>query len=170
MYKDFSFIVNPASNSPLLEGCQPIADGVSKKYTTKTIVVKNNVLNPTPITELPYNPNLKSRAKDLRKARNLPEVLFWMQVTKSRFHAIDFDRQRVIGNYIVDFYIKQFGLVIEIDGLSHDNKKEYDDIREEYLISLGLKVYRIKVIEIMRHMGKVLTKLEDYLIENYSSK
>jgi very-short-patch-repair endonuclease len=165
MKKDSSLIVDPASSSPLVEGCPQ--GGVSKKYEAKNIIINGIILKPTPITELPYNPNLKVRAKDLRKARNLPEVLFWMQVTKSRFHAIDFDRQRVIGNYIVDFYIKQFGLVIEIDGSSHDNKKEYDDVREEYLISLGLKVYRIKVIEVMKYLDKVKSRLEEYLIENY---
>ena len=56
---------------------------------------------------LPANPNLKTRARALRQARNLSEVLFWIQVTKGGFHKIDFDRQKVIGNYIVDFYVKK---------------------------------------------------------------
>lgn len=51
------------------------------------------------------------------------------------FWKIDFDRQRIIGNYIVDFYVKTLGLVIEIDGSSHENKEEYDQKREEKSIS-----------------------------------
>ena len=90
-----------------------------------------------------------------------------MQVTKKRFHKIDFDRQRVIGPYIVDFYIKQLSLIIEIDGSSHDNKQVYDKRREDYLISLGLKVYRISVSDIMKKMEFVIMGLEEYLIKEY---
>ena len=133
----------------------------------KVLKVHNTIINPTPVTTLPYNSQLKPRAKELRQARNLPEVLFWMQVTKGGFHKIDFDRQRIIGNYIVDFYIKQLGLVIEIDGSSHDSKIDYDKIREDYLIALGLKVYRIKVNDVMNNMALVMVALEDYIIENY---
>ena len=103
----------------------------------------------------------------MRQAENLSEVLFWMQVTKNQFYKIDFDRQRIIGNYIVDFYVKNLGLVIEIDGPSHDTKEEYDKVREEYLVSLGLKVYRIPVIEVLQNMKTVMRNLEDYIIENY---
>ncbi|RRD74109.1 DUF559 domain-containing protein, partial [Tannerella forsythia] len=55
------------------------------------------------IGRLPVNGRLAPRAKALRKAGILSEILFWKQVHKGRFHGIDFDRQRVIGNYIVDF-------------------------------------------------------------------
>lgn len=134
----------------------------------KVLKIKGTFLKPNPITDLPYNPQLKIRARELRQAENLPEVLFWLQVTKGRFYKIDFDRQRVIGNFIVDFYIKQLGLVIEIDGSSHDNKIEYDKAREEYLISFGLKIHRIQVVDIMRNMPRVLNVLENYIIQNYS--
>lgn len=80
----------------------------------KILKIKSTILKTNPITELPYNPHLKLRARELRQAENLPEVLFWMQVTKGRFYKIDFDRQRVIGNFIVDFYIKQLGGHINI--------------------------------------------------------
>ena len=143
----------------------------TKEFTKyKELSINNIILKPTPISELPYNINLKQRAKELRQARNLPEVLFWMQVTKGRFHKIDFDRQRIIGNYIVDFYVKQFGLVVEIDGSSHDNKIEYDKTREDYLISLGLKLYKIKVDAIMTDISVVMNLLEEYVLENYSKQ
>ncbi|MET4083474.1 very-short-patch-repair endonuclease [Pedobacter sp. UYP30] len=125
------------------------------------------VLKLNSITNLPYQPRLKERAKALRRAENLPEVLFWTEVIKKRFHKIDFDRQRIIGNYIVDFYIRALGLIIEIDGASHDDKEVYDKIREEYLISLGLKVYRISVDDVMRNMDLVVMELEEYLFKEY---
>ena len=133
----------------------------------KPLYIRGVLLKEHPVHELPYNPSLKQDATKLRKARNLPEVLFWMQVTKSRFHNIDFDRQRVIGNFIVDFYIKRLGLVIEIDGSGHDNKEDYDKARDEYLGSLGLNIYRIKAIHIMQRMPLVMGALEEYMTREY---
>jgi len=87
---------------------------------------------------LPYNSHLKLRSCNLKKAGNYPEVVFWQQLHKSKFYDIDFDRQRIIGNYIVDFYVKTLGLIIEIDGASHNDKDVYDEKRELYLRSFGL--------------------------------
>ncbi|MFN0291610.1 MULTISPECIES: endonuclease domain-containing protein [Pedobacter] len=131
------------------------------------ISINDYLIKSSPKPNLPYNPKLKERAKALRYAENLPEVLFWMQVSKKRFHGLDFDRQRIIGNYIVDFYVKQLGLVIEIDGKSHDFSGSYDEQREKYLTSLGLKVYRITVNDILKRMVFVLTGLENYIVQNY---
>jgi len=124
----------------------------SKEKNHCGLFINNIPIICNPILQLPYQPRLKERARALRQARNLPEVLFWMQVSKRKFHCIDFDRQRVIGNYIVDFYVKKLGLVIEIDGDSHNNKVNYDMIRERYLASLGLRIYRITVYDVMRDM------------------
>lgn len=100
----------------------------------------------------------------------MSEVLFWMQVTKGGFHKIDFDRQKVIGNYVVDFYVKRLRLVIEIDGSSHIGKEDYDAERERFLISLGLKMYRISVFNILRSMHVVIENLENFIVENYGVK
>ncbi|RDI55003.1 endonuclease domain-containing protein [Flavobacterium glaciei] len=121
------------------------------------------------IENLPYNINLKSRARALRKAGVLSEVIFWLQVHKGIFWKIDFDRQRIIGNYIVDFYVKTLGLIIEIDGSSHDNKEEYDKKREEYLISLGLKLYRISDLRIKHDLNNVMKELEEYIVLEFGS-
>ena len=183
----------PTSDSPLLEGCpqhgvsffDPQQNGTDTSTTTpvfnhpstggelstkrnKVLEINGIIVTPNPILELPYNPKLKERARALRQARNLSKVLFWKQVTKNGFHNIDFDRQRVIGNYIADFYVKQLGLVIEIDGSSHNGKKEYDATREDYLISLKLKVYRITVGGILNNIATTMIELEDYIIKHYS--
>ncbi len=119
------------------------------------------------IENLPYNTKLKSRARALRKAGVFSEVIFWLQVHKGIFWNIDFDRQRIIGNYIVDFYVKTLGLVIEIDGASHDNKEEYDQKREDYLISLGLKVYKISDLRVKHDLNNVMMELEKYIIKEF---
>jgi very-short-patch-repair endonuclease len=108
---------------------------------------------------LPYNPMLKERARELRKAGNLPEVLFWNQVKNKQFKDFDFDRQKIVGNYIVDFYCSNCNVVIEIDGSSHDDKVEYDAYRDEYLQGLGLTVIHIPVVEVMKNLGGVMEML-----------
>ncbi len=111
---------------------------------------------------------MASRAKSLRKAGNYPEVVFWQQVHKRKFWSIDFDRQRIIGNYIVDFYVKNLGLIIEIDGSSHNDKEEYDNKREQYLKSLGLKVFRTSDLKVLHDLGNLMTDLEQFIIQEYS--
>jgi len=141
-----------------------------ESYPQDKVIINDVTIYLQPIIKLPCNHALKQRARELRQARNLPEVLFWMQVTKAGFHKLDFDRQRIIGSFIVDFYVKKLGLIIEIDGSSHIGKEEYDREREDYLTSLGLKMYRIQVIDVMKRMTTVLHDLENYIIENYGEK
>lgn len=111
---------------------------------------------------LPYNPKLKERARELRKAGNLPEVLFWNQVKNKQFKGFDFDRQKIIGNYIVDFYCANCGVVVEIDGSSHNDKVEYDAERDAYLESLGLTVIHIPVNDVMKQISSVMNMLYDH--------
>lgn len=111
--------------------------------------------------ELPYNPKLKERARELRKAGNLAEVLFWMEVKNNKFLALDFHRQKIIGNYIVDFYCPELNLVIEIDGSSHNDKIEYDEKREQYLISLDLKIIHYNDVDVKKNLNGVMENLKE---------
>lgn len=124
-------------------------------------IKRNFVLN------LPYNASLKSRAKTLRKAGNFSEVVFWKEVRNKSFWNIDFDRQRIIGNYIVDFYVKALGLVVEIDGEIHNFQEEYDEKREMYLKNLGLKVFRISTTKMLFDTENVMKELEQFIITEY---
>jgi type I site-specific restriction-modification system R (restriction) subunit/very-short-patch-repair endonuclease len=138
-------------NSPPKEGWhQPAADDGVVKRTSKNYF------------SLPYNPKLKDRARELRKAGNLPEVLFWNEVKNKQFKGYDFDRQKIIGNYIVDFYCSNCQVVIEIDGSSHDDKVEYDAERDAFLESLGLTVIHIPVNDIMKQMSSVMNMLYEH--------
>ena len=145
-------------NLPLGQNIEP-KDILANINGTK--IIKNRLNN------FPQNITLKSLAKEKRQAGILSEVLFWQQVNKGGFHKIDFDRQKIIGNYIVDFYVKNLGLIIEIDGTSHDHKGQYDSEREKYFVSLGLKVYRILDWDVKRHITTVIMGLEDLIIEEF---
>lgn len=131
-------------------------------YINNIPVYKNFVQN------LPFNPALLNRAKKLRKAGVISEVVFWRQVRNKSFFGIDFDRQRIVGNYIVDFYVKTLGLIIEIDGTSHNEKDAYDTIRELYLKSLGLKVFRISEPRVMHDLDSVMRELEYFILSEFS--
>ncbi len=121
------------------------------------------------IDVLPKNKDLLSKARSRRKGYVLSEVIFWKQVRNGSFHQVDFDRQRIIGNYIVDFYIKSLGVVIEIDGSSHDFKENYDDGREQYLESLNLVVYKISDYRVKHDLLNVMKELKEFIMKNFSS-
>ncbi|OYQ43456.1 hypothetical protein CHU92_03420 [Flavobacterium cyanobacteriorum] len=120
------------------------------------------------LENLPYNPALSLRAKALRKQGIYSEVVFWQQVHKRKFYNIDFDRQRIIGNYIADFYCKSLSLIIEIDGASHNDKEIYDDKRDAYLQSLGLKLFKVTDFRVLHDLENVMSELENFIITAYS--
>lgn len=139
------------SNSPSKKGWQPQADGVvSTPRNTKKYL------------SLPYNPKLKEIAKKLRKSGNLSEVLIWNHLKSKKLLGLDFDRQKIIGNYIVDFYNPNFNVVIEIDGESHDFKGLHDQNREFYLKSLGLEIIHFNDLDIKQNTNTVIESLYAY--------
>lgn len=155
--------------SPPLEGGPTQEDGVVDNTSPQNQVVKRATHN---YKSLPYNPALKERAKELRKAGNLAEVLFWQQVRNKQFRSLDFDRQKIIGNYIVDFYNANYQIVVEIDGSSHNDKQEYDAIRQAFLEDLGLKVIRysdkevkMDVSSVMRHLHEVFQEIDQCSVQ-----
>ena len=133
-----------------LEGWQAKPDGVVPMRNT------------TRYMSLPFNPKLKERARELRKAGLLHEALLWNQIKRKSFKGLDFDRQKIIGNYIVDFFCAQKGVVIEADGSSHLGRQENDAQRDDYLESLGLTVIRISAKDILHNMEGVLAFLQNH--------
>ena len=111
---------------------------------------------------LPFNPALKDRAKALRKAGMLHEALLWNQLKRKQLNGLDFDRQKIIGNYIVDFFCAEKGVVIEADGASHIGREDVDADRDAYLNGLGLVVIRIAVRDILQNMEGVVAFLKNH--------
>ncbi len=75
----------------------------------------------------------------------------------------DFDRQRPIDNYIVDFYCKDLKLAIELDGDSHIGKEKADRIRQSRLEALGVSFLRFQNIEVKMNMRIVLKIIQDWI-------
>ena len=111
-----------------------------------------------------YNGNLISRAKELRKNSTPQENHLWYDFLRS--YPLKFQRQKVIGNYIADFYCDKAKIVIEIDGSQHyeDLNKEYDAERTRALEQFGLKVLRFSNYDINVSFDEVCEKI-DYEIK-----
>ena len=105
---------------------------------------------------------MKQKAKDLRKAGNLSEILLWIRLKNGQLDGLDFDRQKIIGDYIVDFFCPELNTVIEIDGYSHDLKVEYDEKREKFLTGLGLNVIHILDVDVKKNLQDVVKMLKDH--------
>ena len=88
------------------------------------------------------NPTLKPYAQKLRREMTKEERHLWYDFLKGL--PVTFNRQKVIGNYIADFYCASSKLIIELDGSQHYKEKgiESDKKRDEYFNSLGLVVLR----------------------------
>ena len=95
------------------------------------------------------------------------EVLFWNEVKENKLWGFDFDRQRCIDNYIVDFYCKGLMLAIEIDGMSHNYEEAYskDELRQEKLESFGIRFLRFSEAEVKYDMVNVIRALEAEALE-----
>ncbi|MBO4503510.1 MAG: DUF559 domain-containing protein [Bacteroidales bacterium] len=131
------------------------------------ITIDNIKIQELRTPDIPRNRNLLAFARKNRKGYNLAEVVFWKQVHKNMFYGIDFHRQFVIGNYIVDFYVRKLSLVVEIDGGSHNDKQEYDHKRDDFFASLGLKVFHTTDYEVLNYTDFVLNDLKQFILDNY---
>ena len=109
------------------------------------------------------NPNLKTLARELRKNMTRHERHLWYDFLKSL--PIMVHRQKVIGPYIVDFYIAEKKLVIELDGSQHYDLpgKQADAARDAYLREQGLTVLRYANSDIDRNFEGVCTDILNHL-------
>ena len=104
---------------------------------------------------IPYNKNLVSNARALRKNMTPEEKHLWYDLLK----RIPFNvrRQHNIENYIVDFYIAEKKIVIEVDGRQHlmpDNQKA-DKQRDMVLATWGICVLRYSNDSIRNNFNSV---------------
>jgi very-short-patch-repair endonuclease len=112
---------------------------------------------------LPYNPYLKPLAKKLRSTMTVPELLLWQHLKGRKMLDMDFDRQRPILNYIVDFYCKDVMLAIEVDGSSHENIQKQDAIRQQELEQMGVRLLRFTNNEVIKDINNVLRTIALWL-------
>ena len=102
-----------------------------------------------------HNPNLTQIAKKLRKNMTDEEKHLWYDFLKKLSFPVK--RQKVIGPYIVDFYISSKRTVIELDGIQHGREEQHDSdkVRDSELEKLGVKVLRYSNLQINNSFDEV---------------
>ena len=115
---------------------------------------------------IPYNPKLKELARKLRNNSTFTEIMLWNYLKGKQMRGYDFDRQRPIDNFIVDFYCKDLKLAIEVDGESHYGNEEKDARKDKRLNEFGVSVLRFDDLEVRHNLNEVLTKIEKWIDDN----
>jgi very-short-patch-repair endonuclease len=108
---------------------------------------------------IPYRKDLRAKAKELRNNSTLSEILLWNEIKNRHIDGFQFHRQVPMLDFIVDFYSHELKLVIEIDGDSHNNKVEYDNLRQQKLEAYGIKFLRFDDLEVKRNLRWVLDEI-----------
>jgi very-short-patch-repair endonuclease len=113
-----------------------------------------------------YNPKLKQYARELRKNGTLSEVLLWNKLKRKQVLGYDFGRQKPIDEYIVDFFCLDLRLAIEIDGITHTWKEQYDEVRQKKLEEFGIKFLRFTEKDIRSNLIDVVHIIEEWIKKN----
>ncbi len=105
------------------------------------------------------NKNLESKRRYLRKEATPQEIILWSKLRYKNL-GVKFQRQHSINKYIVDFYCAKKKIIIEIDGIQHEDARLYDEQRTRYFESLGFSVLRFWNNEINTNLEGVLLKIQ----------
>ena len=107
---------------------------------------------------------LRDYARKNRRNATVAEQYLWEHLRGNAL-GVDFLRQHVIGDYIVDFVSRHGGLVIEVDGGYHSEpqQQEEDEAREYNLQRMGYHVMRFANEEVLYDIDNVLEQITDYL-------
>ncbi len=109
------------------------------------------------------NSKLTANSKTLRKNMTKEERHLWYDFLKEL--PITVNRQKVIGNYIVDFYCAEYKLVIELDGSQHytDIGKSVDEQRDKFFNDNGIKVLRYSNLDINKNFEAVCADILNHI-------
>ena len=113
-----------------------------------------------------HNKNLTANAKLLRKNMTKEEKHLWYDFLKD--YPVRFLRQKVIDNYIVDFYCHSARLIIELDGSQHyeEKGKQKDEIRTSRIAERNLIVIRIPNNEVNKNFEGVCEYIDNAMKES----
>ena len=112
---------------------------------------------------LPKNKNLRLNSQSLRKNATKEERMLWYNFLKN--HRLQWNRQKVIGNYIADFYCSVAKLIVELDGSQHfeESGVEYDLQRSQYFNGLGIQVIRFSNLDVLNNFEGVCLEINKVL-------
>ena len=117
---------------------------------------------------LPENKGILPLARDLRNNATRHENHLWYDFLKN--YPVQFYRQKVILNYIVDFYCPKGKIVVELDGSQHRMAERIaaDEVRTGDLEELGLIVIRFANTAIENRFLEVCREIHESVCERYA--
>jgi very-short-patch-repair endonuclease len=86
-----------------------------------------------------------------------PEAMLWDQLRGSKL-GFKVRRQHPIGPYVADFFVRDAGVVIEVDGSPHDygDRPIRDDKRDRYFRDRGYHVLHLAAADVIRNLDGAL--------------
>ena len=109
---------------------------------------------------IPKDNSKLENARRLRREMTPHERKLWYLFLRK--YPVKIYKQRIIGNFIVDFYCASAKLVIEVDGSQHYETQgmAYDEDRSAFLSALGLEVLRFSNRDIDRNFRGVCEQID----------
>ena len=107
---------------------------------------------------------LKDFAQTNKQFPTDAEKLLWEHIRAKQL-SVKFNRQHIIGDYIVDFVCIEKKLVIKVDGGYHSEYEqiEKDEFRTQQLRDWGFSVIRFKNEDVLGDISGVLNKIKNNL-------
>ena len=106
---------------------------------------------------------LKEFAKKNKQFQTDAESLIWEHIRNSLL-GVKFNRQYIIGDYIVDFVCLEKKLILEIDGGYHSEYEQIqkDEHRTERLKAMGFNVIRYTNEDLFADIESVLNGIRPF--------
>ena len=112
-----------------------------------------------------YNKGLKQLSRVLRKNMTESERLLWAQIRRKQLKGKQFYRQKIIGDYIVDFFCPSARLIVQVDGSQHfaEAGLRADEAQDRKMRMSGMRVLRFASSEVLSNIDGVVLEITEWL-------
>lgn len=110
------------------------------------------------MTDLYNKKEFTNLRRKLRTETPKGEQILWQKLRRQTL-GYKFRRQYGIGKYIVDFYCQELRLAIEVDGITHEDKVDYEEKRDKYLKAKNIKILHFRSEEIFCNLDNVIENI-----------
>ena len=119
---------------------------------------------------LTYRADLKHLSRSLRTNMTDAEQKLWFHLRRKQILDVQFNRQRPIGKYIVDFFAPAIKLVVEADGSQHLDAEGVlaDAKRAAFLEAQGIMILRFDNLQILTQTESVLDMIHTEIVQRKS--
>ena len=130
----------------------------------------HSMKNYTPHHPAKLPEDIRTWAREMRGRMTDAEALLWMLLRNRRIAGAKFRRQRPVGRYILDYYCVEKKLAIELDGGQHGEAADYDERRDNWLRSQGIRVLRFWNNQMLAETEAVMEVIYQAIVEAESDQ